>query len=92
MRPFFSSGGGVGATMEAARGRRRRLAWLRCGSKKTTGGRLGRDGGLGRPRGRGPVGEGRENRPVEKKENGPWLGQKAGWAESDGKISFPNNI
>jgi hypothetical protein len=28
----------------------------------------------------------------EKKKNGPRLGQKAGWAGSDGKNSFPNKI
>jgi hypothetical protein len=49
-------------------GRRRRRAWLRCGRKKTTGGRLGRDGGLGRPGGRGPVGRGGKIGRLEKKE------------------------
>jgi hypothetical protein len=38
------------------------------------------------------MGEGRENLPVGKKERGPWLGRKAGWAESDGENSFPNKI
>jgi hypothetical protein len=37
----------------------------------------------------GPLGEGRENRPVGKKKR---LGRKAGWAESDGENSFPNKI
>jgi hypothetical protein len=39
MRPFFSSGGGVGATVEAHEaGRQRCRAWLWCGRKKTMAG------------------------------------------------------
>jgi hypothetical protein len=49
---------------------------------------VGPCGGLGRPGGRGPVGEGRENRPVKKRR----LGRKAGWTKSDGENSFPNKI
>jgi hypothetical protein len=29
-----------------------------------------------------------KNGRLNRKENGPWLGRKAGWAESDGKILF----
>jgi hypothetical protein len=59
---FFSSGGGVGATVEAVRDQ---PASVR---EEEEGGRLGRAGGLGRPGGRGPVGEGRENRLVKKRD------------------------
>jgi hypothetical protein len=46
-------------------------------------GRLGREGGLGRPRGRGPVGRGGEkNGRLKRKKMG------RGWAESEGKILF----
>jgi hypothetical protein len=83
MWPFFSFGGGVGATVEAARGWPAAAPCLasvweeeddRC--------RLGRDGGLGRPGGRGPVGRGGKIGRLGKKENGPRLGRKARWAES----------
>jgi hypothetical protein len=50
----FPSGGGVGATVEAARGGGRRWPVGPCS-------------GLGRSGGRGPVGEGRENQPVKKR-------------------------
>jgi hypothetical protein len=41
-------------------------------------------GPAGRPR---PSGKGRENRPVKK-----ILGRKAGWAQRDWEIFFPNKI
>jgi hypothetical protein len=88
MRPFFSSGGGVGATMEAARGR---PAVAPCalgfgaGGRRKVAGWAERVGWAGRPR---PSGNGRENRSVKKKRRG----RKAGWAESDGKNSFLNKI
>jgi hypothetical protein len=50
-------------------------------------GRLGREGEMGRLRGRGPVGRGKKGQ-WKRKEDGPRLGRKAGWAESDGKILF----
>jgi hypothetical protein len=69
---FLSSGGGDGATVEAARGR---LAAAPCAPGVGAGGGrrwlVGPCGGLGQPGGRGPVGEGRENRPVKKKKIGP---------------------
>jgi hypothetical protein len=44
--------------------------------KEEEGGRLGREDGLGRPRGRGPVGEGRKKNGRLEKKNGPWMGRK----------------
>jgi hypothetical protein len=71
---FFPSGGGVRTTVEAARGR---PAAAPCAPGVGAGGGrrwpVGAYGGLGRPGGRGPVGEGRENRLVKKR-----LGRKAG--------------
>jgi hypothetical protein len=58
-------------------GRAWRRAWLRCGRKKTTGGRLGRDGGLGRPGGRGPVGRGGKIGRLGKKKEWATAGPKA---------------
>jgi hypothetical protein len=65
---FFSSDGGVGATVEAARGR---LAATPCapgvgagGGRRWPVGSCGWAGLAGRPR---PSGEGRENRLVKKK-------------------------
>jgi hypothetical protein len=86
MRPFFSSGGGIGATVEAARGR---PAAASCAPDFGAGGRrkvaVGLCGWAGGPR---PSGKGRENRPVKKRR----LGRKARWAERDGENSFPNKI
>jgi hypothetical protein len=57
---------------------RRRRARSALVRVEEEGGRLGRVGGkIGR---------------LEKKERGPWLGRKAGRAESDGENSFPNKI
>jgi hypothetical protein len=87
---FFSSGGGIGVD----RGGGARLAggavctWLRCGRKKKVAGWAVRVGWAGREAEAQWGGGGGEKRPVEKKNNGLWLGRKAGWAESDGKILF----
>jgi hypothetical protein len=54
------------------------------GRAPATRGRLGREGEMGRPRGRGPAG--RQERSVGKKTSGPRLGRKVGWAESDRKF------
>jgi hypothetical protein len=71
---------------EARRQHRARSTPVR---EEEEGGRLGHEGGLGRPGGRGPVGEGRKkNGRLEEKKNGPWLGRKARWAEGDGENSF----
>jgi hypothetical protein len=78
MQPLFSfrwrSSGSTVGRREA--GRRWRLVRLALVREEEEDGRLGCEGELGRPRGRGPVGRG--GRPVEKKEkeNGPRLGQK----------------
>jgi hypothetical protein len=91
---FFSSGGGVGVdpgggarpTSGTVRAR------LRCGRKKKVAGWAVRLGWASREAeaqwGRG----GRKMAGWKKKKNGPWLGRKARWAESDGEISFPNKI
>jgi hypothetical protein len=93
MRPLFSfwwrSSGSTVGRREA--GRRRRLVCLALVREEEEDGRLGREGELGRPRGRGPVARGKNSR-LKRKENGPRLGRKAGWTESDKKISFPNSI
>jgi hypothetical protein len=68
MQPFFSSSGGVGATVEVARGRSVAAPCLASVREEEDDGWLGRDGGLGRPGGRGPVGRGGENQPVKKRE------------------------
>jgi hypothetical protein len=65
MRPFFSSGGGVGATVEAARGR-----------EEEDDGCLGHDGGLGQPGGRGPVGRGGKIGRLKKKREWAATGPK----------------
>jgi hypothetical protein len=70
MQPFFSSGGSVGATVEAARGRPVAAPCLPSVRQEEDDGWLGRDGGLGRPGGQGPVGRGGENWPVKKKRVG----------------------
>jgi hypothetical protein len=62
-------------------GRQWRRALLAPVQEEEEDGRLGRVGELGRPRGRGPVGKGKNGR-LKRKENGH------GWAESDGKILF----
>jgi hypothetical protein len=72
-----SSGSTVGRR-EA--GRRRWLVRLAPVREEEEDGRLVREGELGRPRGRGPVGRG--GRLVEKKKMG------RGWAKSEGKILF----
>jgi hypothetical protein len=83
MRPFFSSGGSVGATGKAARGR---LAVAPCA--------LGLGAGGGRRRAVGWAGQkavaqwGRGGKSAGKRKRR--LGRKAGWAESDGENSFPN--
>jgi hypothetical protein len=51
MQPFFSSGGGVGVTVEAARGRPVVAPCLASVREEEDDGWLGRDGGLGRPGG-----------------------------------------
>jgi hypothetical protein len=83
MRPLFSfwwrSSGSTVGRHEA--GRRWCLVCLALVREEEEDGRLGREGELGRPRGRGPVGKGKNGR-LKRKENGH------GWAESDGKILF----
>jgi hypothetical protein len=90
---FFSFGGGVGvdpgggARPAGGAGR----AQLRCVRKKKVAGWAVRVGWAGREAeaqwGRaGKIGR------LKKKENGLWLGRKAGWAESDRENSFPNKI
>jgi hypothetical protein len=86
---FFSFGGGVGATVKAARGR---PAAAPCapgvgagGGRRWPVGPCGWAGPTGRPR---PSGGG-EGKSAGKKRR---LGRKAGWAESDGENSFPNKI
>jgi hypothetical protein len=92
MRLFFSSGGSVGATGEAVRGRpvaapcapsvgagggrRRAMGWAGRGAC----------GGLGRLEGCDLVGKGGKLAGKRKRR----LGRKAGWAESDGENSFPD--
>jgi hypothetical protein len=56
MQPFFSSGGGVGVTVEVARGWPAAAPCLASVREEGDNGWLGHDGGLGRPGGRGPVG------------------------------------
>jgi hypothetical protein len=68
MRPFFSSGGGVGATVEAARGRPSVALCLASVREEEDDGWLGRDGGLGRLGGRGPVGRGGKIGRLKKRE------------------------
>jgi hypothetical protein len=72
MRPFFSSGGGVGATVEAARGRPAAapcaLGFGAGGRRKVAGWAVRVGWAAGRPR---PSGKGRENRPVKKRKTGP---------------------
>jgi hypothetical protein len=68
MRPFFSFGGGVRATVEAARGRPAAVPCLALVREEEDNGWMGRDGGLGRPGGRGPVGRGGKIGWLEKKE------------------------
>jgi hypothetical protein len=86
---FFSSGGGIGATVEAARGQ---PAATPCapdvgvgGGRRWPVGPCGWTGPAGRPR---PSGGGQGKSAGKKKR----LGRKAGWAESVGENSFPNKI
>jgi hypothetical protein len=82
---FFSSGGGVGATVEAARGR---PTVAPCAPGGAGGGRrwpvgpCGWAGPAGRPR---PSGGGERKSAGKKK-------KKKDWAESDGEDSFLNKI
>jgi hypothetical protein len=77
-----SSGSTVG---QHEANRRRRLVRLAPVQEEEENGRLGREGELGRPRGRGPVERG-ENGRLKRKENGPRLGRKAGCAEREEKF------
>jgi hypothetical protein len=70
MRLFFSSGGGVKATVEATRGRPAAAPCLASVREEEDDGLLGRDGGLGWPGGRGPVGRGGKISQLEKKRMG----------------------
>jgi hypothetical protein len=95
MRPLFSfwwrSSGSTMGRREA--GRWRRLVRLAPVREEGEDGRLGPEGELSQPRGRGPVGRGGGgNGRLKRKDNGPRLGRKAGCVESDEKNSFPNNI
>jgi hypothetical protein len=76
MRLFFSSGGGVGAIVEAARGRPAAAPCLASVREEEDDGWLGRDGGLGRPGVRGPVGRGGKI---------DWLKRKREWAAAGPK-------
>jgi hypothetical protein len=86
---FLSSGGGDGATVEAARGR---LAAAPCAPGVGAGGGkrwlVGPCGWAGPARRSRPSGGG-EGKSAGKKKR---LGRKAGWVESDGENSFPNKI
>jgi hypothetical protein len=79
MQPFFSSGGGVGATVEAAPCA---LGFGAGGRRKVAGGPCRWAGPVGRPR---PSGKGRENWPVKKKKN--WAERPDG-LKVTGKILF----
>jgi hypothetical protein len=97
MRPLFSfrwrSSGSTMGWREA--GRRRWLVHLAPVREEEEDGRLGREGELGRPRGRGPVGrQGGGNGWLKREKNGPRLGGRldgpagrcADWAESEEKF------
>jgi hypothetical protein len=90
MRPFFSSDGAVGVTVEAAQGRPAAapctLGFGAGGRRKVAGWAM-RVGWAGRKAEAQWEGEGKS--AGKKKET---LGRKAGWAESDGENSFPNKI
>jgi hypothetical protein len=77
MRPLFSfrwrSLGSTVGRREA--GWRQRLVRLASVRQVEEDGRLGREGELGRPRGRCPMGRGKNSR-LKRKENGPRLGRK----------------
>jgi hypothetical protein len=75
MRPFFSSDGGIGATVLVARGRPAAAACLALVREEEDDGWFGCDGGLGRPGGRGPVGGGGKIGRLKKKRMG------RGWDE-----------
>jgi hypothetical protein len=68
MWKFFSSGGGVGVTVEAARGRPAAAPCLASMRDEEDDGWLGRDGGFGWPGGRGPVGRGGKIGRLKKRE------------------------
>jgi hypothetical protein len=90
---FFSSGGGVGVDPgggvrlagSAVRAR------LRCRRKKKVAGWAVRMGWAGREA-EAQWGRGGRKTAGWKKKNGPWLGRKAEWVESDGENSFLNKI
>jgi hypothetical protein len=90
---FFSSCGGVGvdpgggARPTGGTGRAR----LRCERKKKVAGWAVRVGWSSREA-EAQWGRGGKIGRLEKKDRGPWLGQKAGWAESDEENSFLNKI
>jgi hypothetical protein len=67
------------STMGHEVGQRRRLLRLAPVREEEKDDRLGHEGDLGRPRGRGPVGRGGGEQPVEKRKNGPRLGRNARW-------------
>jgi hypothetical protein len=85
---FFSCGGGVGVDPgDGARlvgGAVRAQLW--CGRKKKVAGWAVRMGWAGREAEAQWERGGRKTAGWKKK-NGPWLGRKTGWAESDGKNS-----
>jgi hypothetical protein len=70
MRPFFSSGGGVGATVEAARGRPAAAPCLASVREEEDDDWFSYDGGLGRSGGRGPMGRGGKIGRLKKKRMG----------------------
>jgi hypothetical protein len=89
MQPFFSFSGGVGATVEVARGR---LAEAPCALGLGAGGRRKVAGWAMRVGWAGRKAEAQwegEEKSVGKKKR---LGRKAGWAESDGENSFLKKI
>jgi hypothetical protein len=98
MRPLFSfrwrSSGSTVGRHEA--GRRRRLVRLAPVREEEEDGRLGREGELGQPRGRGPVGRGGRKWLVEKRKK--WAAARPRSRLAAGPIgpnvrkkSFPNN-
>jgi hypothetical protein len=73
---FFFQWRSLGSTMGRREvGRRRRRARLALVREEEENGQLGREGELGRLRGRGPVGKGKNGR-LKRKENGPRVGRK----------------
>jgi hypothetical protein len=86
MWAFFSSGGGIEATVEATRGRPAAAPCLASVREEEDDGWLGRDGGLGRPGGRGPVGRGGKIGRLKKKRMG------RGWAEMPDGLKVTGKI